>query len=180
MRIIAGKCKGKILRTVDSDAIRPTLARIRKSCFDILVDSIKDSRCIDLFAGAGTLGIEALSRGAKEVVFVDNSKQSINTIRKNLINCKLENSAKTILGKIPEIIKTLSGVFSIVFIDAPYDKNLNEPAIIALSETQKLEQKAIVVVQVSKREELLDHYGKIVLKSIREYGDTKLYFYENT
>jgi len=179
LRITAGKNKGKKLSASKSNSIRPTLARVRKSFFDILGGDLTGIKVIDLYAGAGTLGIESISRGASFVLFVDSSKEAVRIIKKNLILSGFQEFGKTKLADLPQGLDAIPGQFSLVFLDPPYEQGLAELTMTKLSEKPILTQGALIFAQVGRREELLDQYGKMVLKMVRKYGDTKLYLYEN-
>lgn len=177
MRIIAGKNKKKLLKVGDGKGIRPTLARVKKSIFDILQGSYVDKDVLDLFAGAGSLGIEALCRGARSALFVDFSRHAVRIIMENLEKFGLKDRSIVKNIKLPEGIRLLKGSFSVVFMDAPYEEGLTEPTIKELGDSTILEIGAKVIIEVNKREDLESNYGKLSLLSVREYGDTKVYFY---
>lgn len=124
MQIIGGKLKGKKLATCKTSAIRPAMALVRKSIFDTLRDFIIQANVLDLCAGSGVLGIEGLSRGAKDLTLVDSNKDAIKLIFKNLKLCNLK--AKVIFGKLPGILNKISirkDKFNLIFLDPPYGKS---------------------------------------------------------
>jgi 16S rRNA (guanine966-N2)-methyltransferase len=178
MRITAGINKGKKLSSFRSHDIRPTIARVRKSFFDVLGESIIGSMVLDLFAGTGALGIEALARGSRYVLFVDFSNEALRLIRKNLEKCGFSNAAGVQSEKLPQGIHDIKGIFNLIFLDPPYEKGLAEKCLIIIGDSGLLQAGGRVVAQVGRKEELLDRYGQIVLISMKKYGDTKLYFYE--
>lgn len=122
MRVIAGVARGHKLFAPDGmDVIRPTGDRVKEDLFNILGPDVSGCRFLDLFAGSGAIGIEALSRGAAEVVFVDVSPKSLELVRKNLDKTRLLGSV--IKSDAKEFLAT-AGAFDIIFMDPPYDKNL--------------------------------------------------------
>ena len=178
MRITAGINKGKKFSSFRLPNIRPTIARVRKSFFDVLGESLNGATVLDLFAGTGALGIEALARGSHYVLFVDFSNEALKLIRKNLEKCGFSNSAGVQSEKLPHGIHNIKGSFDLIFMDPPYEKGLAEKCLILIGDSGLLQARTMVVAQVGRKEELLDRYGKIVLISMKKYGDTKLYFYE--
>ena len=133
IRVIAGKFKGRKLACLKNGLFRPTLDRVKESIFNVLGDSVEDKYVLDLFCGTGSLGIEAISRGASRVVFVDNNKIALDIVKKNIKALALESQAKLALADvfdldIPVFKKflrnsnsSISG-FDIIFADPPYDK----------------------------------------------------------
>lgn len=129
MRVITGIARGKRLVTPDSYDVRPTSDKVKEALFSALQFDIEGRRVLDLFAGSGQLGIEALSRGAKCCVFVDNSRASINLVKKNLEITGLENSAKVIQSDFSSFAAMSRDVFDIVFLDPPYAAGMLTDAI---------------------------------------------------
>jgi 16S rRNA (guanine966-N2)-methyltransferase len=177
VKIIAGKFKGRNIDAGKSMEIRPTLARVRKSFFDMLAPYIEAAEVLDLFAGAGTLGIEALSRGARTAVFADCSTSAIDLIKENLSTCQAEKSAQVYKIRLPENLGTIRGIFDIVFLDPPYNEDLADPTLNCLARSALLTEEAMILAQVGKKEELKECYGDLVLLTEKRYGDTKMYLY---
>lgn len=127
MRVISGKSRGKKLISLEGDNTRPTLDRVKEALFNIIQFDIKDAVVLDLFAGTGALGIEALSRGAKEVVFCDKVPDAIKVIKQNVTNTSNLDKATIINKDCKDVLKDLSKQnkkFDIVFLDPPYKTNL--------------------------------------------------------
>ena len=123
MRVIAGIAKGTRLRA--SKGIRPTTDMTRQTIFNILGDVVVDARVLDLFAGAGTLGIEALSRGARDVLFIDNDRQACSTVLQNLEATKLRSHAQIRRAEVLRALaKPAPNPFDLAFLDPPYDRGL--------------------------------------------------------
>lgn len=158
MRIIGGKYRAKKLNTPPSDHIRPTTDRMRETLFNMLEHGagpgLRGSRILDLFAGTGTLGIEALSRGAEKVVFVDNEPQSVKLIRENLSQINDPDNA-IVVAKNALTFKHNGAKFDVIFIDPPYSKGLISPALLNILDQGLLNDSGIVLIEYSS-EELLD------------------------
>jgi len=129
MRVITGSLKGKRLSTPDGLDVRPTPDRVKEGIFSALHFDIEGRRILDLFAGSGQLGIEALSRGADSCVFVDSSAVSIKTVRKNIEACGLQDKARIIQSEFSSFCAMSRDTFDFVFLDPPYAEGLLIPAI---------------------------------------------------
>ena len=178
MKITSGTVRGFKIKTLDSDEIRPTLSRVRKSIFDLIGNDLLGESVLDLFAGSGALGLEALSRGAAHACFFEKSKKAVNLIKNNIKSLGFDDKATVFCKILPKGIETLKGEYSIILIDPPYNKGLTGLTLESISKRNLLKVGGVVVAQVGFKEELLDHYGQIVLNRQRKYGDTKLFIYE--
>lgn len=188
MRITGGFLKGLKLYGPSSKSleIRPLRSRIRKTLFDLLGNDLFGYRVLDLFAGTGALGIEALSRGAEFVVFVDVNFESIKIIQKNLEKTGLKEKAKIFKLKLPEglkkLIKVVEFSFNLVFITPPYSISLKESlALKTLKKFPKeiLFKKAFLVIEEKTGLELPKEVNFFQLLEKRIYGETTLWFYKN-
>lgn len=178
MRIVGGRLKGRVVAAPASRAIRPTTERLRESIFDILEHrypgSVEGRRVVDLFAGSGALGIEALSRGARFVLFVDNAAEARALLRANIEAVGLGGVTKvwradaTRLGKAPA-----GGRFGLAFLDPPYGRDLAVAALASLVEGGWLEPDALCVVEESAKAALFPPRG-LALADERIYGDTRI------
>jgi 16S rRNA (guanine966-N2)-methyltransferase len=182
MRITGGQVKGRILASPKGLNIRPTSDKVREAIFNIIGQDLSGLRVIDLFAGTGSLGLETLSRGALHALFIDNSQQSINLIRKNLSLCGHERAGVTLrknLKKgIPRRHLLLKEKFDLAFLDPPYGKNLIPLLLEELSTEDVLTSKARVVVESWKTERLqVSSYGFLEMVDTRLYGDTRISIY---
>lgn len=129
MRVITGSARGKRLAVLEGEAVRPTTDRVKEALFNIIQFQIEGRRVLDLFAGSGQLGIEALSRGASEAVFVDCAKESIAVITKNVENCGLAGQARIVQTDYASYLARRDGTFDLVFLDPPYRTGLLEKAL---------------------------------------------------
>jgi 16S rRNA (guanine966-N2)-methyltransferase len=180
VRIVGGRLRGRLLQAPSSRAIRPTSERLRESIFDILVHRhagvVEGARVVDLFAGSGALGIEALSRGAKFALFVDNGPEARALLRANVEGFALGGVTRiwradaTLLGKAPA-----GPPFTLAFLDPPYDKGLAGPALAGLVEGGWLAPAALVVVEESAEAEIGAPTALWIVDE-RIYGETKVVF----
>lgn len=176
MRIVSGKFRGKKLATPRSDAIRPTTDRTRESLFNILAHRLTfhDARVIDLFAGTGALGLEAMSRGARFGLFVDEGAEARALLRTNIEAMALQGNTKifrrdaTKLGPAGNL-----GEFDIAFLDPPYGKGLGEAAMAALLDGGWLAAGAIIVLE-ERKDALPQQVAGYTLIDHREFGDTAI------
>ncbi len=181
MRVISGKLKGRKLSTLKGMALRPTSDRVREAIFDILQDSVQGQRVLDLFAGTGAMGIEALSRGARSAVFVETSSRSLAVLKKNLEACRMEGEAEVIAGEAGTAIKNLGRrgeAFGLIFLDPPYGKGLAREALHSLSREEILDSGGLVVAEHSPEEEL-DSVPLLERVDQRRYGRTLVSFFKN-
>jgi len=178
MRVVGGRLKGRTVKAPASRDIRPTSDRLRESIFDILehrfAGALDEARVVDIFAGSGGLGIEALSRGATFALFVDNGAEARALLRANVEALALggvtriwrADAAK--LGDAPT-----SAPFTLAFLDPPYGKNLAPPALRALAGKGWLTEGALVVVE-EEADAVIEPIVGLVLEDDRTYGDTRL------
>ncbi|QTA90687.1 16S rRNA (guanine(966)-N(2))-methyltransferase RsmD [Desulfonema magnum] len=180
MRIISGELKGRKLHSVRGMAIRPTADRVRESLFNILSSHVREAVVLDLFAGTGAFGIEALSRGAAFAVFIDKHKSALSTVARNIRSCGLENRTKTIKWDIQKNLNCIKltsfSAFNLVFMDPPYNRNLIKPSLCNLRASGSLEKGAIVAVEHSLSEAIPENYTEYVIADQRKYGKTLVSF----
>ncbi len=153
LRIIGGEWRGRKLRFADGEGLRPTTDRVRETLFNWLAPRIQGARCLDLFAGSGALGLEALSRGAVEVVFVDTNPAAITTLKENLALLKVEN-AEVIRGDGLNYLQGNSRQFDVVFLDPPFRRDLLQPALKLLAEQGWLAKGARLYLELESEESL--------------------------
>lgn len=180
MRIVGGRLRGRRLRSPASRAIRPTSERLRESIFDILAhrwpDSLEGARVIDLFAGSGALGLEALSRGAAFALFVDSSAEAGALLRANVEALGLAASAQIRRGEAARLGRAPAGApFTLAFLDPPYGEELAGPALAALAAGGWLAAGALCLVEEAAKASLAAPAG-FTLEDSRAYGDTRIAF----
>ena len=127
MRVITGSARGRRLNELKGTQTRPTTDKVKESIFNCIQFDVEDARVLDLFAGTGQLGIEALSRGAQSAVFVDRRTDAVKLIRENLALCRLSDRAQVVCGDSMGYLSSLRTKFDIVFLDPPYAEDLLEP-----------------------------------------------------
>ena len=171
MQIITGKYKGRKLVSLDTEKTRPTLARVKESIFAFVRDEIENSIVLDLFAGSGAMGIEAISEGAKKVYFVDNNKDAKKIISKNLINVKEDYEIKIAdyLDALKEF-KNRNLLFDLVFLDPPYKSDYGEKAISMLKDLKLLKNNAIIVFEQTTENCLQNPLNGFIIEKSRKYG----------
>jgi len=184
MRITGGQAKGRILAPLKGMNIRPTADQIRETIFNIVGQDLWGLKALDLFAGTGSLGLEALSRGAQRVIFIDKSRQAVNLVKRNLAICGFESSGSVIrrdLRKgIPWEHPLMKEAIDLVFLDPPYGKKAIPPMVAKLSTKDVLSPGSLAVAESGKKEKLPLSLGKFQMIDTRVYGDTRisLYAYE--
>jgi 16S rRNA (guanine966-N2)-methyltransferase len=146
IRIIAGKWRGRKLKVPEINGLRPTPDRVRETLFNWLAPVIVDARCLDPFAGSGSLGFEALSRGAAQVTMVDESKQLVKLLQEELAQLGADN-ADIYCAKVPKELKATKLPFDIAFLDPPYDANLLLPTCQYLHEHHFLANNAYIYLE---------------------------------
>ena len=147
MRIISGKYKGKKIDGFDIDGTRPTMDRVKESLFGIIQNNIKNSICLDLFAGSGSLGIEALSNGASKCYFVDNNTEVIKMLNKNLIGIENSSVIKNDYINVLQCFKKENTKFDVIFLDPPYKLNLINNCIDLINKYNLLNDDGIIVCE---------------------------------
>ena len=151
MRVITGKARGRRLKTPENYDIRPTTDNVKEAVFNILQFDIEGRRVLDLFAGTGQLGIECLSRGAREAVFIDRDSAAIRIVKENLKTCGLSG---TVLCTDALSYLKGCGKFDLIFVDPPYDSGLYEPVLQAINLVDILSDGGIIIVEARRTAEL--------------------------
>ena len=177
MRIIAGKRKGLIIKSIEEDSTRPTKDMVREALFSILMNQVVDSRFLDLFAGSGAIGMEALSRGASAALFVDSNPKCIKVIKENLKKANFEENAEVYEADFQVALKKLNEKkkqFDLIYIDPPYHQNMGMIAINKISEYDMLHEDGIIVFESDTDEEVPDEIGKFERYNYKRYGRNRL------
>jgi 16S rRNA (guanine966-N2)-methyltransferase len=206
LRIISGFARGLKLKSPHGQAIRPTSDRAREALFNIIGNKIQDSLVLDLFAGTGAFGIEALSRGARQVVFVDNSMDSLKLIKKNLQLLPVTQEADTQRPALPDKVpsyahripstiikndlcnpgfyinnrrKDLPQNFDLIFLDPPYAKGLSLQSLTYLDKSGFLAELGLLIAEDRSEVKLPESFTTLTMFDKRRYGDTTFWFYKN-
>jgi 16S rRNA (guanine966-N2)-methyltransferase len=177
VRVISGEFKGRRIAGGKTTRVRPTSDRVKESIFNVLREEVTKKRILDLFAGAGTLGIEALSRGAESVTFVDASQHSINVLKKNLRNLNLENKAAILRLDGMKALSKLKGEFEMIFADPPYLKGFAQRIIDSIARSTRLKKKGILILEHHKKETFSLPQEKLSVLKQKKFGDTVVTFF---
>lgn len=180
MRIVGGTLGGRVLRAPTGHSTRPTSEKVREAIFNILPD-VEGARVLDIFAGSGALGIEALSRGAVHATFIDFDKTALKVLRQNLAELGLEDRATVIAQDAVAAVRraTPAEPWRFVFIDPPYASDLATRAVLALP-AGSLASDARIVIEHDRRHAPPDALGDLLRHDQRRYGDTLVSFYGST
>ncbi len=178
MRVISGKVRGHKLQSVPGDTTRPILDRIKTSVFDILRPELEGALFLDLFAGSGAVGIEALSQGAERVVFLDLAPKAVETIQKNLEHCKLLDQAEVRRIDAFQYLKKTRSEFDLIYIAPPQYKGLWEEAMRSIAERPSLvRDNGLLVVQIDPKEYVELDLSDFKLSREKTHGNTQILFY---
>lgn len=184
MRVIAGKAKGKKLLAPEGLHTRPVTDQIKQAIFNSWQFKVPGSNFLDLFSGSGSMGVEAISRGAKKTTMVDNDRNAVNIIRTNLQNCHFEKSSYNLLQadvfKVIEQMENKKEQFDIIYLDPPYtvDEIFN-PVMEAIGNTHILKEDGILAIRTKKEKDMADTYGNLEKVRMKKYGISMVHYYEN-
>ena len=180
MRIIAGKVGGFRLKTLTGLSTRPTADRVKESVFGILTNKLDNALVLDLFAGSGGLGLEALSRGAAHAVFVDSKTSGI--VKSNAVQTGFVNSVEVYGADVYTIINRLARDkrrFDLIFCDPPYNLGHCSRVVALLAENNMLTPNGVVVLEHSRHEHTDSEYGQLEVVRTERYGETLISFWQN-
>jgi 16S rRNA (guanine(966)-N(2))-methyltransferase RsmD len=181
MRIITGKYKGRRLQTLDGLHVRPTSDRLRETVFNILTPRIGGARFLDLCAGSGAIGIEALSRDAAEVVFIEHNRRAHQIISDNLKHCGITGGVRVINRDALTALKYLDEhgeQFDLIYFDPPYDAELYSPVLWLLANGNLLARDGWLMVEHRRQTPLQESYGDLQAFRVLPQGETQLTFYQ--
>lgn len=181
MRIIAGTAKGRALKPTKKKTVRPTADRVKETIFNVLGQWLDGERVLDLYAGVGSLGLEALSRGAEHVTFVERDQDVMSTLAENIRQLGFAAQSKTLLKPADRAVRSLGGeaqTFSLVIADPPYAAAAGESLLRDLEESKILGPGGRFVFEHDKREVLPERVGQFEQVDQRRFGDTTVTFYE--
>ncbi len=175
MRVITGSARGRKLETLSGDDVtRPTAESVKEAFFSMIQFEIEEKRVLDLFAGSGQLGIEALSRGAAHCTFVENNKRAENIVKSNLVHCGFSAVSQVVICD-AAAYSLRKNSFDIAFLDPPYHKGLIEKCMPYL--VHSMSDQGIIVCETSKEEMLPQKFGDFSIDKERIYGKTKITIY---
>lgn len=174
MRITGGFLKNRSLKSPKTTATRPTSEKLRQSVFNICQNHIEGAHFLDLFAGSGAMGIEALSRGAESATFIESNRSALKTIRDNLNELDLSPLATILAGDVLLLLNKLKGKqFDLIYVDPPYEKGLHEKTLKLIDSYDLLDQEGTLFIEELSLEEL--PLKNLELKKKRKMGNTFLY-----
>lgn len=177
MRVITGKARGVSLKTPEGMQTRPTTDRVKEAMFSIIHFDVPGAKVLDLFGGTGQLGIEALSRGAENAVFVDSREESCKLIRENLTRTKLQPQGKVVRADYLEYIRRCREKFDIILLDPPYAEVFLENALKTIVEIDILQSGGIIVAERPVEKELPFEFAGYTRSKDYKYGKTLLTLY---
>ena len=175
IRISGGTHRGRRVRLSKGADIRPTSGRVRGAIFSILgTEAVAGARVLDLYAGSGTLGIEALSRGASWVDFVEQSDSLVKQIRANLQDLSLVGSGRVYRTRVQTSLSIVTGRYDLVFADPPYEMDTWDTLLAELEERGLVNENGYVVTEHGRDTSMADRYGKLARLTVHRYGDTSV------
>jgi 16S rRNA (guanine966-N2)-methyltransferase len=181
MRVISGFLKGRSIKGFDINGTRPTMDRVKESLFAIIQNDIKDAICLDLFAGSGNLGIEAISNGSKLVYFVDNNKEAIKVINENINNFNILNKVKVInddYKKALLFLKNNNIKFDLIFLDPPYDYDIINNILNFIDDNNLLNVNGQVICELENNN-IKNNYNNLKLYKEKKYGSKTIIIFRN-
>lgn len=177
MRVISGELKGRKLLQPRGVDLRPTTDKVKEALFNILSPYLQGSFFLDLYAGSGSIGIEAASRGAASVTFVEKNRENFFLIRKNIASFDLSEKVTLFHGTVLDFLKTNCGAFDLAYVDPPYEDNDLLERLQTLGSSDTIRPQGIVVIEHFHKRELPPAFGTLTLSRQVRYGTTALTFY---
>ena len=180
IRIISGEKRGRLLKTPEGRDTRPTSDRVKESLFNILQGRITGARILDLFAGSGSLGLEALSRGARHAVFVEKGLKAASILRGNCEGLAYGDRTEILVMDAAAAVTLLAergDSFDVILMDPPYDRDLEETILKAVSERRMLNPEGVFVIEHLTGDPMPDSMEGLVRMDCRKYGNTSISFY---
>ncbi len=180
MRIITGDFKGRRLEMPENNRIRPTTEKVKEAIFSIIAGNLKDAVCVDLFAGTGNLGLEALSRGAGKCYFADNSRESLDLIKRNIEMCRAQDWSTIIPGEFEKVLMRLGEKeekIDIFFLDPPYKKGLYNKCFELINKFNLLAEEGIIIAEHNIHDVMEDEICGFVKIKERTYGSVVITIY---
>jgi 16S rRNA (guanine966-N2)-methyltransferase len=172
MRIISGKYKGRALVSFSAPHIRPTTDRVKETLFNIWQMDIEGARVLDLFAGTGNLGLEALSRGAKSVQFVDAHPKSIQILRENIEKLKVDEDHKIMTTDVFYFLKRFKeDPYDLIFVDPPFTEAIADKVMGAIARSSSFQSNTMIAIESGRREKIGEDYKTLIRYDQREFGD---------
>ena len=180
LRIVAGRLRGRRLHVHDDPGLRPTGDRVREALFNILGQDMTGRSVLDLFAGTGALGFEALSRGSRRVVFVDSSPKAAQAIRRTAEELGVDREARIVVGRVEEVLRArrIDGPFDLILADPPYAETQEAGLVAAVRESGLLDPEGILAVEREARAGVPEGSGSLSAFRTARYGRTAIDFFK--
>ena len=182
MRIISGIAKGKRLKAPPGKDTRPITDMIKEALFNVLGQDVKNAKFLDLFAGSGSVGIEALSRGVAMVIFIDNNQVAIKTIRENLSNCKMPANFEIYKNDVMlavEMLKKRQILFDYIYVDPPFtQEKIFLRVMSALDEANILNINGTLIIRTPRKMDLKASFNNLIRFRLNNYGESTLNYYQ--
>lgn len=178
MRVITGSARGRVLETLPGDDVRPTVDRVKEAVFSIIQFELEGRRVLDLFGGSGQMAVEALSRGAASATILDNSRRSIDVIRRNLQTTKLADRASVLEADAVAFVHNTRNTFDIAFVDPPYGQGLLQKVLPDLAD--RMAAGGVILCESPVGEALPEAVGAYKLYRKYRYGKTQITAYRDT
>ena len=177
LKIIAGEFRGRVLKTPEGKQVRPSSGLLRGVIFNVLGDLVAGKKVLDIYAGSGALGIEALSRGAAEVTMVEADRSTAGLIRQNLEMLKVQDKARVVIQDALDFISSSGGKYDIVLADPPYLANVSSQILDLIAKHNLLSPDGILVLQHHRAEKIVPETQGLVLWKCKKHGKSSLEFY---
>ena len=177
MRIITGIYRGRKLSSPKDLSVRPTSDRVKEAIFSMISDDIPGSNVLDVFAGTGSLGLEALSRGAKHCYFMDNERNSVWLIKENIKHCGAENESTLLVGDFKYSLTRIKEPINLAFLDPPYEGKLLEEALSKVSEEGFMAPGGLVVTEHGSKNIMPENIGSLEKLKEKKYGSVHVTIY---
>jgi len=182
LRIISGRWKSRRLISIKgSSNTRPTSDRVKEAVFNMLRDKLYESAVLDIFAGTGNMGFEALSRGSSKAVFIEKNRKAVSVIEKNARNLDCVSMIHIIKKDVFKAIDDLSkerDAFDIIFMDPPYNANIEKSVLLAILNADILDRQGVVVVEHDYKNEMPNNVEELIKIDTRKYGNTGISLYK--
>lgn len=180
MKVISGILKGRNIEGYNIDGTRPTMDRVKESLFATIQNNIKDSVVLDLFAGSGNLGIEAISNGATTCYFIDNNKEVIKVLNRNISNLNIKSNSRVILSDWKKALNDFYNQnikFDLIFVDPPYTYDVYEKILEKVSTLNLLNENGLIILEHSNLK-FKDTYNNLILYKEKKYGNKSVNIYK--
>lgn len=179
MRIISGRYKGRVLASFQADHIRPTTDRVKESLFNKWMHHVDGARVLDLFSGTGSLGLEALSRGAKHVDFVEENQKSLVILKKNISLLEISPVEHSIFKQdvLTYLQKYQGPAYDLILADPPFTKKMAHDVMLALDASSCFHAETLIAIESQKKERMDESYSQLVRYHYNDYGDKLLSFF---